>query len=94
MKKSRPLKVLQTEYVVKINGQPVQSFGTSPDAKTDLAAARKYVTNLSINDTIESVSIVRLTTTETTINNYTPKVQRVLTVDDLEFDKEGDTLND
>jgi hypothetical protein len=93
MKKSRPLKVLQTEYVVKINGQPVQSFGTSPDAKTDLAAARKYVANLSINDTIESVSIVRITTTEATINNYTPKVQRVLTVDDLGFDEEGDTLN-
>lgn len=83
MKKARPLKVLQTAYTVTINGNMVKSFGGSEDAKTDLAAARKYVANLSINDTIESVAIARITTTETIINTFTPKVQRVLTADEL-----------
>jgi hypothetical protein len=83
MKKARPLKVLQTAYTVTINGQMVKSFGGNKDAKTDLALARKFVANLSINDTIESVSIVRITTTETIINTFTPVVQRVLTVDEL-----------
>ena len=83
MKKARPLKVLQTTYSVLINGQPVKSFSGNVDAKTDLAAARKFVANLSINDTIESVVIARITTTQTIINTFTPKVQTVLTADDL-----------
>jgi hypothetical protein len=83
MKKARPLKVLQTAYTVSINGQMIKSFGGSDDAKTDLALSRKYVANLSINDTIESVAIARITTTETIINTFTPIVQRVLTADEL-----------
>jgi hypothetical protein len=81
--KNRPIKVIQTAYTVSVNGQMVKSFSGSPDAKTDLAIARKYVANIPLTDTIESVSIARITTTETIINTFTPKVQRVLTSDEL-----------
>lgn len=83
MKKSRPLKVLNSQYVVKINGNAVKSFSSDFDTKTALAEARKYVANLSINDTIQNVTIVRETLTQTVLTVFTPKVQTVLTADDL-----------
>lgn len=80
-KKQKVPKTVGKRYVVQVNNNPVFTGET-------LKEARAYVTSLVINDSIEGVSIVKETVTETLLSTFTPQVQKVLVASDLDFDTE------
>lgn len=81
-KKVRYPKVLDSKYLVKVNGETAVSKDTLKDANF-------YVNSLVVTDVVERVEVVRQTITETVINTFTPEVKRVLvTADDLGADFE------
>lgn len=80
--KRKQTKVLNSNYIIKVNGQPLYSsgFGT-------LSKARKQVKLMPVNEGIEEVAIVRQTVTETVMDTFKPIIQKVLTADALCLDE-------
>lgn len=79
--KRKPTKVLESNYVIKINGIAVYGHGLDT-----LSKARKQVKSLVLTETVQEVAIVRQTVTETVMDTFKPVVQRVLTSDCLSLD--------
>lgn len=80
-KKVNTPKVLESGYVVKVNGE-VRS-----EIKGSLKEARDIVRALTIDETVKTVEIVRRNVTETLINTFEPKPSvSLVQVDDLTLD--------
>lgn len=75
MKRPQP-KVLDSVYVVKING-------TTLHTATTLREARHLVKQIHLKEDIKEIQIVRKTLTETIINNYKCDYKKILTIDDF-----------
>ena len=71
------VKTIATNYIIKINNQPVEQFTTIWEAK-------RHINSLVINDDINTVDIVKQTTQETIIKSFQTKVARILTVNQLD----------
>ena len=83
VKKPATPKVLSSQYVVKVNGEALPEAQQASD-KTSLKLARDIVRNLTVNDTVKTVEIVRQNVTETVINTFEPKATvSLVSVDDL-----------
>lgn len=77
-KKVNTPKVLESGYVVKVNGEQVS------ESKSSLKEARDIVRALAITDDVKTVEIVRRNLTETLINTFEPKPSvSLVQVDDL-----------
>jgi hypothetical protein len=74
---SRPVpKVIQSYYTVRINGSDIINY-------EKLAEAREYIKSINLHERINTIDIVRYTTTETLLNTFTPVYEKVLSCDDL-----------
>lgn len=72
------VKTIDTSYTVKVNGQIIDNkFPTVWEAK-------KFINSLVINDDLNTVDIVKQTTTETTVKSYQTKVTKILMSNDLD----------
>lgn len=89
-KKNKPLKVLQTDYVVKVNNQLVKVFNSENLPQSNLKLARKFVKTLNLTEEVTEVSICKLTITESIIKTYKPTNKKVLTIKELDFNLEGE----
>lgn len=75
MKRPQP-KVLDSTYIIKVNG-------TVTSTSNSLSEARRQVKQIPLTEDIEEVSITRRTLTETVLNRFKPEIKRALTVDDF-----------
>ena len=78
-KKVNTPKVLESQYLVRVNGEIVD---TAKDIS--LKQARDIVRDLNITENVKRVEIVRQSITETVINTFEPKATvSLIAVDDL-----------
>ena len=74
---SRPVpKVILSYYTVRINGTDIINY-------EKLSEARRYVKSINLHERINTIDIVRYTTTETLLDTFTPVFEKVLSCDDL-----------
>lgn len=85
--KRKQTKVLNSNYLIKVNGEPLSPILIGN--LDTLSKARKQVKKMIIDDRVQEVAIVRQTVTETVMDTFKPIIQKVLTADDLSLD-EGD----
>lgn len=71
------VKTIKTNYIVKINNEPINEFDS-------IWGAKKHISSLIINDDINTVDIVKLTTTETVLKSFKTKTAKILTINDLD----------
>lgn len=69
-----------SNYLIKINEELAET-------KPSLREARQHIKNMPILDTVNCVSIVKQTITETVLDSYEPKLTKVLVATDLGFDE-------
>lgn len=77
--KNRIPRTVGKKYVVKVNGDVAFS-------SESLKEARAFIASMIVNDSIQGVSIVKETLTETVLTNFTPQTQKVLVAADLGAD--------
>lgn len=71
------IKTVGVQYAVRINEE-------LSEAKSTLREARQYVKTIPLTEAIKKVNIVKLTTTEQTLDIYEPKQVTVLQASQLD----------
>lgn len=74
------IKTIETLYAVMVNDDVVL------DQFPKIALAKKFVNNMSITEDIQNVKIIKQTVTHQVVKNLVPKVAKVLTVEDFNFE--------
>jgi hypothetical protein len=87
------IKTVSSEYIVYINNHPVKIFNNGRSSRTNFSLAKNYVANIKIDDTIDTVKIVKQVLSEKILRTYKPQVKKILTIDQL-FDSEEQDESD